>query len=72
MKKKQGNSDTISFSISRGEGWNEKYIHRFGTVFIYVTLLAALSRAVERIKGGENEEKRSNNYDIKRKMFEKS
>lgn len=58
MKKKQGNSDTISFSIGRGEGWDEKYIHRFNAIFIYVTL----SRAVESIKGGEKNEKKRSNY----------
>ena len=62
MKKKQGNSDTISFSIGRGEGWDEKYIHRFNAIFIYVTLMATLSRAVESIKGGEKNEKKRSNY----------
>lgn len=56
-------------SFLNGRRRDEKYICRFDVIFIHVILLAALSRAVERIKGGENEKKRFYCCGIERKMF---
>ena len=68
-QKPQGNLFAISFSSGRRR--DEKYICRFSVIFIHVVLLATLSRAVERIKGGKNEKKRSGHCDLARKMSQK-